>query len=112
MIDAGKIVGVAYDFGHSTNNLANCRIDEVNRQIAKFSDGKIIRFVDIKHKFADENGRFFEGMVNPGKLHPTIKAFQIWADALQPIFDKILGPRAATDLALLLTGEPSAESKK
>jgi lysophospholipase L1-like esterase len=86
-------------------------INEVNRRIAGLADGKRIRFVDINRKLADEDGTFFPGMVNPDKLHPTVKAYQVWADALKPIFTEILGPPAATDHAPPPTGDPSVSSK-
>ncbi|HEV8543333.1 MAG TPA: GDSL-type esterase/lipase family protein [Verrucomicrobiae bacterium] len=86
-------------------------INEANHEIAKIADGKKVRFLDINRKIADENGRFFEGMVNPDKLHPTIETYQIWADALKAIFTKILGPPAATDSAPSPTGDPSQKKK-
>jgi hypothetical protein len=43
------------------------------------------------------------------KLHPTVKGYQIWADALKPLLTEILGPPAATDLAPPPTGDPSAK---
>ena len=80
----------------------------INRKIAELADGKKTRFLDINSKLADEDGRFFEGMVNTDKLHPTLKTYQIWADALKPIFTEILGPPAETDHAPPPTGDPSA----
>jgi lysophospholipase L1-like esterase len=86
-------------------------IDAANRKIAKFADGKRIRFVDINRKLADEKGKFFEGMVNTDKVHPTVKTYQVWADALKPILTEILGPRASTDHAPPPTGDPSVNKK-
>jgi lysophospholipase L1-like esterase len=87
-------------------------INEANREISKFADGKAVRFLDINGKIADENGKFFEGMVSPDKLHPSLNTYQIWADALKPIFTEILGPPATTDQAPPPTGDPSAAPKK
>lgn len=87
-------------------------INEVNRITAKLANGKSVRWVDINKRIADENGKFFEGMVNRDKLHPTVKTYQIWADALKPIFTDILGPPAATDHAPPPTGDPSIKSRK
>jgi lysophospholipase L1-like esterase len=66
------------------------------------------RFLNINDKLADQDGRLFEGMMNPDKLHPTAKAYQIWADALKPIFQELLGPPAEQDHAPPPTGDPSA----
>jgi len=48
----------------------------------------------------------------PGKLHPTIKGYQVWADALKPIFTDLLGPPTATDHAPPLTGDPSQKRSR
>jgi alpha-L-rhamnosidase len=86
-------------------------INEVNRRIAALADGTKIRFIDINRKLADEHGRLLEGMVNPDQLHPTVKAYQIWADALKPSFTEILGPPASTDHAPPPTGDPAVTRK-
>jgi hypothetical protein len=41
-------------------------------------------------------------------VHPTLKGYQIWADALKPIFRELLWASPATDLAPPPTGDPSA----
>ena len=45
------------------------------------------------------------------KLHPTLKGYQVWADALKPILTELLGPPAATDHAPPPTGDPSARGR-
>ena len=82
-------------------------INRINENIAKFADGKTIRFVNINDRLADSSGTLFAGMTVDG-LHPAIKGYQIWADALKPIFTEVLGPPAATDHAPPPTGDPSA----
>ena len=81
-------------------------INSINDRIAKFADGKKIRFLNINHQLADQNGVLFEG-VTVDKLHLTLKGYQIWADALKPIFREVLGPPAANDQAPPPTGDPS-----
>ena len=83
-------------------------IDKVNANIAKMADGKKTRFVSINDKLADANGTLFEGMTID-KLHPSLKGYLIWADALKPIFTEILGSPAKEDLAPPPTGDPSAK---
>ena len=75
--------------------------------IAKFADGKTIRYLNINDKLADQDGKLFDGMTQD-RLHPSVKGYQIWADALKPIFTELLGPPAATDQAPPPTGDPSA----
>ena len=40
---------------------------------------------------------------------PAIKGYQIWADALRPIFTDVLGPPAEEDNAPPPTGNPAAQ---
>jgi lysophospholipase L1-like esterase len=84
-------------------------IDKINRNLAKLADGKKIRYLNINDQLADRDGKLFDGMMNArDKLHPTVKAYQIWADALKPIFTELLGPPAKEDHAPPATGDPSA----
>jgi endo-1,4-beta-xylanase len=85
-------------------------INRINNNIAKFADGKTSRFLTINNKLADNDGTLFEG-VTVDKLHPSLRGYQIWADALKPIFTEILGPPAATDHAPPPTGDPSARTE-
>ncbi len=66
-------------------------INKINSDLAQLADGKKIRYLNINDKLADPNGKLFDGMMNPDNLHPTIKAYQIWADALKPIFTELVG---------------------
>jgi len=86
-------------------------INRINDNIARFADGKTIRFLNINDKLADKEGTLFEG-VTVDKLHPTLKGYQIWADALKRIFTEMLGPPATTDQAPPPTGDPSAVRKR
>jgi lysophospholipase L1-like esterase len=83
-------------------------IHEVNLNLAKLASEPKVRFLSINDKLADAQGRLFDGMMNADKLHPTAQAYQIWADALKPVFLEILGPPAAEDHAPAPTGDPGA----
>lgn len=84
-------------------------IDRINANLSKLADGKQIRFVNINDKLADRDGRLFEGMMNArDKLHPALTGYQVWADALKPIFTELLGPPAKEDHAPPPTGDPGA----
>jgi lysophospholipase L1-like esterase len=84
-------------------------IDEINRRIAKFADGKKIRYVNINDRLADGGGRLYEGMTNRDGLHLDLKGYQVWADALKPILTRLLGPPRREDHAPPPTGDPSAK---
>lgn len=101
-------------------------IDSVNYNLAKLdngqqmlnADGSVIahhngkvRYLNINDKLASADGQLFAGMMNAkDKLHPTAKAYQIWADALKPVLTELLGPRAAVDHAPPPTGDPAAKN--
>ena len=88
-------------------------IDEVNRSLAQMADGRAIRFLDINAKLAGPGGRLKDGHDElRDKLHPLLPAYQIWADALKPIIQEILGPPAAEDHAPPPTGNPAASPKR
>jgi lysophospholipase L1-like esterase len=84
-------------------------IDKINGSLAGFADGTKIRYLNINDKLADRHGKLFDGMMNAkDKLHPSVKAYQAWADALKPIFTELQGPPAVVDHAPPATGDPSA----
>jgi lysophospholipase L1-like esterase len=82
-------------------------IERINANLTKLADGKKIRYLNINDRLADANGILFEGMTND-KLHPALKGYQVWADALKLIFHELLGPPAKEDKAPPPTGNPSA----
>ena len=85
-------------------------IQRINGNLSKLADGKKIRYLDVNDKLADLDGKLYEGMMNAGdKLHPTLKGYQVWADALKPVFTELLGPPAKEDHAPEPTGDPSAK---
>jgi lysophospholipase L1-like esterase len=83
-------------------------ITRINENLSRFADGKQIRYVNINDAFAGPDGQPYDGMTVDG-LHPTVKGYQLWADALKPILMEVLGPPAATDQAPPPTGDPSAK---
>ena len=82
-------------------------IQRINRELATLADGHHLRFLDVNDRLADKDGRLVDGVMNErDKLHPTLKGYQIWADALKPILRELLGAPAATDMAPPPTGIP------
>jgi lysophospholipase L1-like esterase len=96
-------------FPRSDNIAVMPVIEKVNANLAKLADGKKLRYLNINSKLANADGVLFEGMMNAGdKLHPTVKGYQVWADALKPILTELLGPPAKEDHAPMPTGDPGA----
>ncbi len=106
----GATIVVMGIFPRNDNNMAFIPlIDGINRGLSEFADGQKIRYLNINDKLADGDGRVLDGMMNSkDKLHPTVKAYQVWADALKPILTELLGPPAAVDHAPPPTGDPAA----
>lgn len=85
-------------------------IVRINKNLAKFADGKAVRFLNINDQLADKDGVLFEGMT-VDKLHLSVKGYEVWAAGLKPILTELLGPPASTDHAPPPTGDPSATAK-
>ena len=95
-------------FPRNDNMAAMPLINAVNQNLARFADSNKIRYLNINDKLAGPDGKLFEGMMNQDGLHPTVKAYQIWADALKPLFKDLLGPPAEADQPPEATGDPAA----
>ena len=84
-------------------------INKINANLAKMADGRKIRYLSINDQLADDGGKLYNGMMNDrDKLHPLLNGYQVWADALKPIFTELLGPPASEDHAPPPTGDRSA----
>jgi lysophospholipase L1-like esterase len=86
-------------------------INKINETIARFADGKTIRYLNINDKLADKDGKLREGM-SEDRLHLSLSGYQAWADALKPSLTELLGPPAREDHAPPPTGDPSAARKR
>lgn len=106
------VIVVTAIFPRNDNMALLPKIDAINGSLAKLADGKTIRYLNINDKLAGPDGKLFDGMLNDrDKLHPTLNGYQVWADALKPIFTELLGPPAKEDHAPPPTGDPSAVPK-
>jgi lysophospholipase L1-like esterase len=97
-------------FPRNDNPAVMSTIGKINDNLSRLSGPKT-RYLNINDKLADKNGTLFDGVMNADKLHPAIKGYQIWADALKPIFHELLGPPAKQDHAPEPTGDPSARKR-
>ncbi len=80
-------------------------ITRINANLARYADGKRVRFLSVNNRLADSTGLLYPGMMGDN-LHPTLKGYQVWADALVPLLQQLLGPRATVDRAPPPTGDP------
>jgi lysophospholipase L1-like esterase len=104
---AATIIATAI-FPRNDNMAVMPTIEKINRNLAKRADGKKIRYLNINARLADSHGKLFDGMMNTDRLHPSIAGYQVWADALKPLFTELLGSPGNQDYAPAPTGDPSA----
>jgi lysophospholipase L1-like esterase len=99
-------------FPRNDNPAALPGIVKINANLAALADGRRLRYIDVNGRLADASGMLLEGMMNPDKLHPAVPGYQVWADALKPIFTELLGRPASTDHAPPPTGDPAASVRR
>jgi lysophospholipase L1-like esterase len=95
-------------FPRNDNMAVMPTINKINANLARFAEGNKVRYLNINDKLADASGKLFPDMMNPDNLHPTVNAYQLWADALKPALTELLGSPAKEDHAPPPTGDPSA----
>jgi lysophospholipase L1-like esterase len=96
-------------FPRNDNLAVMPEIARINENLAGMADGRKIRYLNINDQLADHEGKLRDGMMNDrDKLHPVLNGYQVWADALKPVFTELLGPPSSRDHAPPPTGDPSA----
>jgi N-acetylglucosamine-6-sulfatase len=65
-------------------------IKRINAIIATYDDGRNVKFMDIGEKFLQPDGSISVEVMNDG-LHPTLRGYEIWAEAVMPTFRAMVG---------------------
>jgi len=65
------------------------QVAEVNRALAKLNDGEHVFFLDIGNRFLDAAGNIPREIM-PDQLHPSLKGYGIWADAIRAPLRQLL----------------------
>jgi beta-glucosidase len=71
-------------------NAQRGKITQINQVLQKLDDGKNVFFQDIGHRFLESNGRL-PAEIMPDYLHLTEQGYQIWAEAIEPKLNELLG---------------------
>jgi lysophospholipase L1-like esterase len=66
-------------------------ITAVNARLAKLDDGKEVRSLDFGAKLLEPDGTLTKDMA-PDSLHIGPRGYAIWAEAMEPLLTKLLGP--------------------
>lgn len=64
--------------------------DGVNKIIATYADNKRVFYTDIGAKFLDAQGQLSTDIM-PDLLHPNAQGYEIWASAIEPQVEQLLG---------------------
>lgn len=78
--------------GKEIPNPGNTKIQEINKVVAKLDDSKNVRYLDIGPKFLGEDKNIPKDIM-PDFLHLSPKGYQIWADAMLPTLNEMLGKK-------------------
>ena len=87
--NARTILTSIFPRGADANDACRRRNDVVNREIAKFADGRKVIWCDFSDKFLDAQGRLSREIF-PDLLHPNALGYEMWASAVVPLIDKVL----------------------
>jgi beta-glucosidase len=68
----------------------NKRIKHINTMISQFKDNNYIHFLDMWSHFFDTNENFNSKLFATDKVHPNYEGYQVWAKAMEPMFEKLL----------------------
>lgn len=79
---------------------------EINALLARYDDGKIVRFLDLGEKLLEPDGSA-SAEVLYDKLHLSAKGYAIWAAAMNPLLSEMVGvPLGAPIDGLAPTTQP------
>ena len=65
------------------------KIKKTNEMLAKFDDGKTVKYLDIGEKFLDKDGNLSKDIM-PDYLHLSKKGYHIWAEAIEEDLGKMV----------------------
>lgn len=72
------------------NDYFSNRAKNINAIIAKLDDGKIVRFLDMSARFQTDVGKVVPELYVGDQLHLAKPGYQMWADAMKPLFDQMM----------------------
>jgi len=91
--NARTILTAIFPRGADANDPHRLRNNVVNRELAKFADGKKVIWCDFSDKFLDADGRLSRDIF-PDLLHPNALGYEIWASAVLPLVEKVFAASA------------------
>ena len=83
-------------FPRNDNMAVMPTINAINRRSPRSPTAGRSAFSNVNDGWPTRCGALYDGMMHDG-LHPTVRGYQVWADALKPMLTELLGPPAARD---------------
>lgn len=65
-------------------------INAVNVELAKFEDGKNVRFLNLNACFLEPGGTISTRLM-PDQLHLSAAGYKLWAEAMRPLLTELMG---------------------
>jgi len=93
--------------GETADDAARLEVEEINRRIAEFDRLPSVHFLDLAPELLDEERRARAELFAPDFLHLSPAGYEVWAEALVPLFEKI--DELVLELAERKLGEIEAE---
>lgn len=107
--DARVVLTSIFPRGRDAQDALRRRNDVVNKEIAKFADGRRVIWCDFSDKFLSADGRLSAELF-PDHLHPAERGYEIWASAVIPLIDKILAASPDEVIASVWPSNPQGYS--
>lgn len=79
--------------GASSDHKMRVNNDQTNTIIKNYADGERVFYLDINHVFLDEKGNLPKSVM-PDLLHPHEAGYKIWAEAMEPTIEELMGENA------------------
>lgn len=80
------------------------KILQINQVLAKLDDGDHVHYLDIGHHFVTSQGLIPQDIM-PDFLHLSEKGYQLWADAIAPKLNELLGGEGGRQQASAFAGK-------
>jgi len=81
-LPTGKILLLGIFPRGDQNDPVRGQLKEVNSQLARLDDGKMVKFLDLGPRFLEADGTLSREIM-PDLLHPDEQGYRIWAEAME-----------------------------
>ncbi|MBW8863416.1 MAG: GDSL family lipase [Verrucomicrobia bacterium] len=80
--------------GETPDDGGRRKVAAVNEIIKKLEDGQRVSYIDFGPKMIGPDGTIARSMM-PDFVHPTLKGYELWQQAIQPMIDKYVPAKTA-----------------